>query len=116
DVQVMIEGPGHVSMDKIKEQVEKEVELCCARKLVVTSCGHSVVAWERCSWEHRWHSMRARHRLLAALNLQRSTFVATPPARSPNCRRSLLRKCAVSSTCTWRGRRASWSFSSTSPT
>src|ERR1039457_5106114 len=27
-VQVMIEGPGHVSMDKIKEQVEKEVELC----------------------------------------------------------------------------------------
>src|SRR5438552_10550336 len=25
DVQVMIEGPGHVSMDKIKEQVEKEV-------------------------------------------------------------------------------------------
>ena len=27
DVQVMIEGPGHVSMDKIKEQVEKEVEL-----------------------------------------------------------------------------------------
>src|SRR5215471_9447836 len=28
DVQVMIEGPGHVSMDKIKEQVDKEVELC----------------------------------------------------------------------------------------
>src|SRR5271169_2624166 len=28
DVQVMIEGPGHISMDKIKEQVEKEVELC----------------------------------------------------------------------------------------
>ncbi len=28
DVQVMIEGPGHVPMDKIKEQVEKEVELC----------------------------------------------------------------------------------------
>jgi phosphomethylpyrimidine synthase len=28
DVQVMIEGPGHVSMDKIKEQVEKEMELC----------------------------------------------------------------------------------------
>ncbi len=28
DVQVMIEGPGHVSMDKIKEQVEKEVEYC----------------------------------------------------------------------------------------
>src|SRR3984893_16199085 len=28
DVQVMIEGPGHVSMDKIREQVEKEVELC----------------------------------------------------------------------------------------
>ena len=27
-MQVMIEGPGHVSMDKIKEQVEKEVELC----------------------------------------------------------------------------------------
>src|SRR5437660_5438146 len=25
DVQVMIEGPGHVSMDKIKEQVEKEI-------------------------------------------------------------------------------------------
>src|SRR5438046_5720080 len=28
DVQIMIEGPGHVPMDKIKEQVEKEVELC----------------------------------------------------------------------------------------
>jgi phosphomethylpyrimidine synthase len=28
DVQVMIEGPGHVPMDKIKEQVEKERELC----------------------------------------------------------------------------------------
>ncbi len=28
DVQVMIEGPGHVPMDKIQEQVEKEVELC----------------------------------------------------------------------------------------
>src|SRR5499433_2560150 len=30
DVQVMIEGPGHVPMDKIKEQVDKEVELCYA--------------------------------------------------------------------------------------
>ena len=28
DVQVMIEGPGHIPLDKIKEQVEKEVELC----------------------------------------------------------------------------------------
>ena len=28
DVQVMIEGPGHVPMDQIKEQVEKERELC----------------------------------------------------------------------------------------
>jgi phosphomethylpyrimidine synthase len=28
DVQVMIEGPGHIPMDKIKEQVEKEVEWC----------------------------------------------------------------------------------------
>ena len=28
DVQVMLEGPGHVSMDKIKEQVDKERELC----------------------------------------------------------------------------------------
>src|ERR671923_607624 len=28
DVQVMIEGPGHVPLDKIKEQVEKEVEVC----------------------------------------------------------------------------------------
>ena len=28
DVQVMIEGPGHVPMDQIKEQVDKEVELC----------------------------------------------------------------------------------------
>ena len=27
-MQVMIEGPGHVPMDKIKEQVDKEVELC----------------------------------------------------------------------------------------
>ena len=28
DVQVMIEGPGHVPLDKIQEQVDKEVELC----------------------------------------------------------------------------------------
>jgi len=28
DVQVMIEGPGHVPLDKIKEQVDKEVEAC----------------------------------------------------------------------------------------
>jgi len=28
DVQVMIEGPGHVPMDQIKLQVEKEMELC----------------------------------------------------------------------------------------
>src|SRR5881394_1853076 len=28
DVQVMIEGPGHVPLDKIKEQIDKEVELC----------------------------------------------------------------------------------------
>jgi phosphomethylpyrimidine synthase len=28
DVQVMIEGPGHVPLDQIKQQVEKEVELC----------------------------------------------------------------------------------------
>src|SRR5947209_5693143 len=28
DVQVMIEGPGHVPLDKIKEQVDKEKEIC----------------------------------------------------------------------------------------
>jgi phosphomethylpyrimidine synthase len=28
DVQVMIEGPGHVPLDKIKEQVDRENELC----------------------------------------------------------------------------------------
>ena len=28
DVQTMIEGPGHIPMDKIKEQVDKEVEWC----------------------------------------------------------------------------------------
>jgi len=28
DVQVMIEGPGHVPLDKIKEQVDKELEWC----------------------------------------------------------------------------------------
>ncbi len=28
DVQVMIEGPGHIPMDEIKMQVDKEVELC----------------------------------------------------------------------------------------
>ena len=28
DVQVMIEGPGHVPLDKIKEQVDKERQLC----------------------------------------------------------------------------------------
>jgi len=28
DVQVMIEGPGHIPIDKIKEQVDKEVEYC----------------------------------------------------------------------------------------
>ncbi len=27
-MQVMIEGPGHVPLDKIKEQVDKEKELC----------------------------------------------------------------------------------------
>jgi phosphomethylpyrimidine synthase len=32
DVQVMIEGPGHVPIDKIKEQVDKEVEWCTARR------------------------------------------------------------------------------------
>ncbi len=30
DVQVMIEGPGHVPLDKIEEQVDKEVEWCYA--------------------------------------------------------------------------------------
>src|SRR3974390_768317 len=28
DIQVMIEGPGHIPMDKIKEQVDKEMEIC----------------------------------------------------------------------------------------
>ncbi|MCS3482747.1 phosphomethylpyrimidine synthase [Bacillus sp. JUb11] len=28
DVQVMIEGPGHVPMDKIKENVDKQMEIC----------------------------------------------------------------------------------------
>jgi phosphomethylpyrimidine synthase len=28
DVQVMIEGPGHIPMDQIKMQVDKEIELC----------------------------------------------------------------------------------------
>jgi phosphomethylpyrimidine synthase len=28
DVQVMIEGPGHIPMDQIKLQVDKEVEIC----------------------------------------------------------------------------------------
>ncbi|PCK20662.1 phosphomethylpyrimidine synthase ThiC [Bacillus pumilus] len=28
DVQVMIEGPGHVPMDKIKENVDRQVEIC----------------------------------------------------------------------------------------
>ena len=28
DVQVMIEGPGHVTMDKIRENMDKELELC----------------------------------------------------------------------------------------
>jgi phosphomethylpyrimidine synthase len=28
DVQTMIEGPGHIPIDKIKEQVDKEVEMC----------------------------------------------------------------------------------------
>ena len=28
DVQVMIEGPGHIPLDKIKEQVDKEKEMC----------------------------------------------------------------------------------------
>src|SRR6185437_2975573 len=30
DVQTKIEGPGHVQLDKIKEQVDKEVEYCHA--------------------------------------------------------------------------------------
>ena len=29
DVQVMIEGPGHIPMDQIQLQVQKEVEMCC---------------------------------------------------------------------------------------
>jgi phosphomethylpyrimidine synthase len=29
DVQVMVEGPGHIPMDQIQLQVEKERELCC---------------------------------------------------------------------------------------
>ena len=28
DVQVMIEGPGHVPMHKIKENMEKQLEIC----------------------------------------------------------------------------------------
>ncbi len=28
DVQTMIEGPGHIPIDKIKEQVDKEIEMC----------------------------------------------------------------------------------------
>ena len=28
DVQVMIEGPGHIPLDKIKEQIDKEIEMC----------------------------------------------------------------------------------------
>ncbi|MCP3916345.1 MAG: phosphomethylpyrimidine synthase ThiC [bacterium] len=28
DVQVMIEGPGHVPMDKIKENIDKQIEVC----------------------------------------------------------------------------------------
>ncbi|WP_017727580.1 phosphomethylpyrimidine synthase ThiC [Halalkalibacterium ligniniphilum] len=28
DVQVMIEGPGHVPMDKIKENIDREIEVC----------------------------------------------------------------------------------------
>jgi phosphomethylpyrimidine synthase len=35
DVQVMIEGPGHIPLDKIKEQVDKEVELCHAAPFYV---------------------------------------------------------------------------------
>ena len=34
DVQVMIEGPGHVPIDKIKEQVDKEVELLRRRAVL----------------------------------------------------------------------------------
>src|SRR6201995_5669923 len=35
DVQVMIEGPGHIPLDKIKEQVDKEVEYCHAAPFYV---------------------------------------------------------------------------------
>jgi phosphomethylpyrimidine synthase len=35
DVQVMIEGPGHIPLDKIKEQVDKEVEWCHAAPFYV---------------------------------------------------------------------------------
>ncbi len=34
DVQVMIEGPGHIPMDQIKLQVDKEVELCDGRSVL----------------------------------------------------------------------------------
>jgi phosphomethylpyrimidine synthase len=35
DVQVMIEGPGHIPLDKIKDQVDKEVEFCHAAPFYV---------------------------------------------------------------------------------
>ena len=38
DVQVMIEGPGHVPMHKIKENMDKQLEIC--KEAPFTRSGH----------------------------------------------------------------------------
>ncbi len=48
DVQVMIEGPGHIPMDQIKLQVEKEVELCDGSSVLrARAAGDGYCAWVR---------------------------------------------------------------------
>ena len=42
DVQVMIEGPGHVPMHKIKENMDKQLEVC-GEALRMTSRTHRAI-------------------------------------------------------------------------
>src|SRR5215831_10670223 len=66
DVQVMIEGPGHVPMDKIKEQVDKEMEWCHQAPFytlgplvtdiapgydhITSAIGAAMIGWHGASW------------------------------------------------------------------
>ena len=55
DVQVMIEGPGHVPLDKIKEQVDKEMEWCHEAPFYTFGpAGDRYRAWLRPHHQRHW--------------------------------------------------------------